>query len=154
MLTEAISDVLTRHPRLDVITLHLSNVWMLYSQTLSKGPVTDPFSTGLFYPSVLIPEVPRSCLPSRSDKHYPIWHIRAAKARVRLGLFLPLLVKIDAVFANDREARLVFDVEAGSADNGVDFAFDAITADHTVLDYLFDRCEVHIHILFLDSQYL
>lgn len=64
---------------------------------------------------------------------------------------LPFLVEVDAISADDGEARLVGDVEARGADDGVDFAMLAVVADDSGFVYLVDGGEVDVDVVFLDG---
>ena len=63
---------------------------------------------------------------------------------------LPFICEFHAVLADDGEARTIRNIEAGCADDGVAFSFDAVAADDAFLSDGLDGGEVNVDVLFLD----
>jgi hypothetical protein len=138
MLVEAIGNILFRHPRFDMVALHLlDDLNSIFSDTekwSSHGTVLD--------------------WPCWANEHDPVRHVRTSQAKVRFWLVLPLLVEVDAIPADYREAWLVCNVKAGCADDCVDFAVLAIVADDASLVDLIHCCEVYVDVLLLDGVHV
>ncbi len=90
--------------------------------------------------------------PIRSNKGQEVGEFRNAQAEISFGTDLPLIGEVDAVLADDGEARAVRDVKAGGAYDRVDFAMNTIFADHTCLVNLHYFSEVNVDVRLLDCS--
>ena len=135
VLVEGVGDGLAGDPGFDVVALHLfddlDGVFCDCEEGAGDGAVLDG--------------------PGWANEHEPVGHVRAGEAEVAFGFVFPFFVEVDAVAADDGEAWAVGYVEAGGADNGVDFAFDAVCADDAGFGDLVYGGEVYVDVWLLDG---